>query len=124
MQKVWFITGAAKGIGNAVTNAVLKAGEYVVATTRKENDFVIPQEYSENVLALALDVSDPNEEIYNPQSMQQLKNLAGLMCLSIVRALGQFCRSCVSSTADIFLILLPGQDIVRNPFRTIHQNLL
>lgn len=36
MQKVWFITGAAKGIGNAVANAVLKAGEYVVATTRKK----------------------------------------------------------------------------------------
>lgn len=65
MQKVWFITGAAKGIGNAVANAVLKAGEYVVATTRKKNDFVIPQEYSKNVLALALDVSDPNEAIYN-----------------------------------------------------------
>lgn len=65
MQKVWFITGAAKGIGNAVANAVLKAGEYVVATTRKKNDFVIPQEYSKNVLALALDVSDLNEAIYN-----------------------------------------------------------
>lgn len=65
MQKVWFITGAAKGIGNAVANAVLKAGGYVVATTRKENDFVIPQEHSENVLALALNVSNPNEEIYN-----------------------------------------------------------
>ena len=65
MQKVWFITGAAKGIGNTVANAVLKAGEYVVATTRKKNDFVIPQEYSKNVLALALDVSDLNEAIYN-----------------------------------------------------------
>lgn len=65
MQKVWFITGAAKGIGNAVANEVLKAGNCVVATTRKENDFAIPQEYSENVLALTLDVSNTNEEIYN-----------------------------------------------------------
>lgn len=65
MQKVWFITGAAKGIGNAVANEVLKAGGYVVATTRKENDFVIPQKYSENVLALKLDVSNSDEEIYN-----------------------------------------------------------
>ena len=65
MQKVWFITGAAKGIGNAIANEVLKAGGYVVATTRKENDFVMPQEYSKNVLTLTLDVSNSNEEIYN-----------------------------------------------------------
>lgn len=65
MQKVWFITGAAKGIGNAVANEVLKAGNCVVATTRKENDFVVPQEYRKNVLTLTLDVSNTNEEIYN-----------------------------------------------------------
>ena len=53
MKKVWFITGTGKGIGCAIANAALKAGDFVVATTRKDN-----------ALNLTLDVSDPNQEAY------------------------------------------------------------
>ena len=65
MKKVWLITGAGKGIGNAVANEALKAGDYVIATTRKENDFLIPERYKDNVLSLSLDVSNPDEQAYN-----------------------------------------------------------
>ncbi len=64
MSKVWFITGSGKGIGRAVAIAALKAGDRVVATTRKENGFTAPEEYSEKVLNIQLDVSDPDEKIY------------------------------------------------------------
>lgn len=64
MKRVWFITGAGKGIGYAIARAALKNNDYVVATTRKENGFLIPTGYEDNVLALQLDVSSPNEEVY------------------------------------------------------------
>lgn len=64
MKRVWFITGAGKGIGYAVARAALKNNDYVVATTRKENDFLIPAGYEDNVLTLQLDVSSPHEAVY------------------------------------------------------------
>jgi NAD(P)-dependent dehydrogenase (short-subunit alcohol dehydrogenase family) len=33
--KVWFITGAARGLGAEIAKAALNAGEKVVATARK-----------------------------------------------------------------------------------------
>lgn len=35
MSKVWFITGSSRGLGRALTEAVLEAGHQVVATARK-----------------------------------------------------------------------------------------
>lgn len=35
MQRVWFITGAGKGIGNAIAMAALDAGDCVISTTEK-----------------------------------------------------------------------------------------
>ena len=32
--KVWFVTGAGKGIGKAIVNAILKNGDCVIATAR------------------------------------------------------------------------------------------
>lgn len=72
MKKVWFITGAGKGIGCAIAKKALKAGDFVVATTRKENAFPIPKGYEENALNLRLDVSDPNEETYTSAVEQAL----------------------------------------------------
>ena len=43
-MKVWFITGAAKGLGNAIVNEVLAHGECVTAVTRKENDISVSAE--------------------------------------------------------------------------------
>lgn len=38
MSKVWFVTGASRGIGLEITQTALKNGDYVIATARKEND--------------------------------------------------------------------------------------
>ncbi len=64
MKKVWFITGAAKGIGYAIAKAALEAGDCVVATTRKENDFIIPSGYENNALHLLLDISNQDLSAY------------------------------------------------------------
>lgn len=58
MEKVWFITGAGSGMGNATANEVLKAGDCVVATTRKEHGFTIPAGFEEKALCLKLDISE------------------------------------------------------------------
>ncbi len=64
MKRVWFITGAAKGIGYAIAKAALKSGDYVAAATRKENDFLIPSGYEKEALHLVLDVSNPDASAY------------------------------------------------------------
>ena len=64
MSKVWFITGAGKGIGMATAIAALKAGDCVVATTRKENGMAISAEYRDKVLHIPLDISIPDASIY------------------------------------------------------------
>ncbi len=65
MSKVWFITGASKGIGKAIALAALKNGNFVVATTRKSNGFEVPAEYARRVLAIQLDVSNTNQNIFD-----------------------------------------------------------
>ncbi|MGC4366543.1 SDR family NAD(P)-dependent oxidoreductase [Hydrogenophaga sp. R2] len=58
MCKVWFITGAGRGIGAAIARSALEAGHQVVATGRHtehlENTFA---PYGERVLCLPLDVT-------------------------------------------------------------------
>lgn len=64
MNKVWFITGASKGIGYAIALSALKDGDSVVAVTRKENGFSVSSEYGDKVLNVQLDVSNPDEKAY------------------------------------------------------------
>ena len=65
MSKVWFITGAGSGIGNAISKEVLNAGDCVVATTRQKDEFQIPEEYKENTLCLQLDTSEQDSSVYD-----------------------------------------------------------
>lgn len=61
MSKVWFITGAARGIGKEVALAALAAGDKVVITGRNVEQLTKAYDgCGDNVLALQLDVS--NEE--------------------------------------------------------------
>lgn len=61
MSKVWFITGAARGIGKEVALAALAAGDKVVITGRNVEQLAKTYDgCGDNVLALQLDVS--NEE--------------------------------------------------------------
>ena len=58
-QQVWFITGSSRGFGRALVTAALAAGDRVVATARRPEQLEeFTREYGEQVLPLALDVTD------------------------------------------------------------------
>lgn len=57
--RVWFVTGATRGLGAAIAKAALDAGERVVVTGRNREALVAAfGEDSERVMSVALDVSD------------------------------------------------------------------
>lgn len=58
MKKIWFITGASRGLGLAIAKAALEAGNIVVATARHKSK--IEEQFGNNpdVLPLSLDVTD------------------------------------------------------------------
>jgi NAD(P)-dependent dehydrogenase (short-subunit alcohol dehydrogenase family) len=58
-QKVWFVTGASKGLGLALVKALLANGNKVAATSRNRADLEKQiTEYKENLLPLAVDITD------------------------------------------------------------------
>ncbi|MBB3441928.1 oxidoreductase [Rhizobium sp. BK379] len=59
MSKIWLITGSSRGLGRALANAVLEAGDKLVATARDPAQLAdLVDAYGSRVLALALDVTD------------------------------------------------------------------
>jgi NAD(P)-dependent dehydrogenase (short-subunit alcohol dehydrogenase family) len=59
MPKVFFLTGASRGLGRQIAEASLAAGHQLVATARKPDDLAgLARRYGQRVLPLALDVSD------------------------------------------------------------------
>ena len=60
MARIWFITGSSRGLGRALTQAVLDAGDSVAATARRPEQLqsFVDEYGAERVLALALDVTD------------------------------------------------------------------
>lgn len=59
-KKVWFITGAGRGIGSDLVTAALEAGHYVVATARDAIAVTAEVGEHESLLPLAMDVTDPS----------------------------------------------------------------
>lgn len=57
--KVWFITGASRGMGIDIAQAALTAGHFVVATGRDPQRVTDAVGAHDNLLALALDITDP-----------------------------------------------------------------
>lgn len=57
MSKVWFVTGASRGIGLEITKTALKNGDSVITTTRNEKGLDLSNEYKERFLNLQLDVA-------------------------------------------------------------------
>lgn len=59
MRKIWFVTGAARGIGAGIAKAALAAGDSVVATDRDAASLrdTYP-EASERILLLPVDITD------------------------------------------------------------------
>jgi NAD(P)-dependent dehydrogenase (short-subunit alcohol dehydrogenase family) len=59
MSKVWLITGASRGLGRAFTEAILEAGDRVVATARNPEQLVeLEGRYSGRIRTVALDVTN------------------------------------------------------------------
>lgn len=59
-MKTWLVTGSSRGLGRALVEAVLAAGDNVAATARDPaslNDLV--GRYGDRIRAIALDVTDP-----------------------------------------------------------------
>jgi NAD(P)-dependent dehydrogenase (short-subunit alcohol dehydrogenase family) len=62
MSKVWLITGSSRGLGRAFTEAVLAAGDRVVATARRPEQLVeLESRYGENIRAVMLDVTNEGQ---------------------------------------------------------------
>jgi NAD(P)-dependent dehydrogenase (short-subunit alcohol dehydrogenase family) len=56
MQQTWFITGSSRGLGRALVQAALDAGDLVVATARHPEQ--LAGRYDDRVFPVALDVTD------------------------------------------------------------------
>ena len=59
MSKVWFVTGSSRGLGRALVEVALEAGDRVAATARNPERLQnLVDKYRDAVLALRLDVTD------------------------------------------------------------------
>jgi NAD(P)-dependent dehydrogenase (short-subunit alcohol dehydrogenase family) len=58
-KKVWFITGAGRGMGADIAKAALAAGHAVVATARTAGTVTAALGKDDDLLAVRLDVTDP-----------------------------------------------------------------
>jgi NAD(P)-dependent dehydrogenase (short-subunit alcohol dehydrogenase family) len=58
-KKVWFVTGAGRGMGVDIAKAALAAGNAVVATGRKPHAVTKALGEADDLLAVKLDVNDP-----------------------------------------------------------------
>ena len=61
MSKVWFVTGAGRGMGADIAKAVLAAGNRVVATGRNTDRVARALGESANLLIVNLDVTKPTD---------------------------------------------------------------
>ncbi len=60
MSQRWLITGSSRGIGRALSKAVLDAGHRLVATARNPEQLAeLTESYGDAVRTVALDVTDP-----------------------------------------------------------------
>jgi NADP-dependent 3-hydroxy acid dehydrogenase YdfG len=61
-SQVWLVTGSSRGLGRALTEAVLAAGHRVVATARKTADLNrFADHHGDRVKTVALDVTQPEQ---------------------------------------------------------------
>ena len=61
MSKIWFITGAGRGLGVDIAKKALAAGHSVVATGRNPAAVVKAIGPHDNLLTVALDITDPKD---------------------------------------------------------------
>lgn len=60
MNKIWFVTGSSRGLGRALVEAILAAGNKVIATARKPEELKdLSATYGDTIRAVKLDVTSP-----------------------------------------------------------------
>lgn len=60
MPKVWFVTGSSRGLGRAIVQAALEAGDHVAATARNGSSLDdLVSAHGDRIRPIALDVTDP-----------------------------------------------------------------
>lgn len=92
MERVWFITGASKGLGYAFTRTALQAGDKVAASARTLGKLeALMEEYNESLLYIKLDVTDKEavqaavkETVQHFGRLDIVINNAGSMALGMV----------------------------------------
>jgi len=60
-NKVWFITGAGRGMGLDIANVALTAGHFVVASARDPSKVAQALGDNNNLLIVKLDVTKPDD---------------------------------------------------------------
>src|SRR6201982_1765553 len=69
MAHVWLITGSARGLGRAIAEAVLAAGDKLIATARNPQQLSdLVERYGDHVRAVALDVTNEGAAMAAVQS--------------------------------------------------------
>jgi NAD(P)-dependent dehydrogenase (short-subunit alcohol dehydrogenase family) len=62
MSKVWFVTGASRGLGRSIVAAALQGGDSVVTTARQpEQLHDLVQQYGKRIMPIALDVTSHDQ---------------------------------------------------------------
>ncbi|MGZ7442999.1 SDR family oxidoreductase [Paenibacillus sp. TH7-28] len=96
-RRVWFITGASKGLGYAFTSAALEAGDQVVAVARTIGKLEkLQEQYQDSLLFLHLDIRD-REAVFATVKvavehfghLDIVVNNAGVMTLGMVEELSE-----------------------------------
>lgn len=96
-RRVWFITGASKGLGYAFTNAALEAGDQVVAVARTIGKLEkLQEQYKDSLLFLNLDIRDRDAVFATVKVAAEhfghldiIVNNAGVMTLGMVEELSE-----------------------------------
>ena len=61
VSKIWLITGSSRGLGRALAESVLAAGEKLIATARDVSQLDdLPRRFGDAVRLVPLDVTDQN----------------------------------------------------------------
>ena len=59
MEQIWFVTGSSRGLGHALVDAVMEAGDRVAATAREPSQLDdLVADYGDRIRPIALDVTD------------------------------------------------------------------
>jgi NAD(P)-dependent dehydrogenase (short-subunit alcohol dehydrogenase family) len=62
MNKIWFVTGSSRGLGRTLVEAILAAGDKVIATARKPEELKdLSSIDGDRIRAVKLDVTSPEE---------------------------------------------------------------